>query len=576
MSSNIVLMSDRGMAAIPVWDGGENLVDVRTTGLQVKDRKQDEAGAFAYVRQQVLTRLLHAQSLLPIGVFLLFVEGYRPPALQRCYCEDYSERLGAAHPDWQANELGEAAHHIVSPPESAPHTAGAAVDVTLVDHRGRELDMGTRVNASPEESGGTCYTDAPGLSDRARTNRSTLKAAMSAAGLINHPTEWWHWSFGDRYWALQTGRPAAVYGPVQLPHRHQPASRCTHPNLVRRPEESNTVSPVPSACGTRLPVQPASRTAYTVLPGVAGMAYRTLICALNSHDEQTEHAAIARPLHPPQARAVWAHWGNGAPSHAVHEACQLTGRLACALFAGHPGLCSPAFANTPSPDATRVKRIGDALAVLDQEELVDPQGVWKAAHDAALLTWDELRAWGVWEQLRPWDQAAVCWTISQVASLGPAVRGWAAAARHLASDVRELTGLWDSGRPVGLPGGGEAATLWELFALLPQAWQTLVLGDHRVVPLGSVPLDTAIRDASAQAAAGHAPPEPGSRDRSRRDDEKARKRGAEEATRLARLSYGWRVDGIRRAVLGRGKLSAGSAVMAINTLTGYGISLQRT
>jgi D-alanyl-D-alanine dipeptidase len=28
---------------------------------------------------------------------------------------------------------------------------------------------------------------------------------------VNYPTEWWHWSYGDRYWALMTGAPAARY-----------------------------------------------------------------------------------------------------------------------------------------------------------------------------------------------------------------------------------------------------------------------------------------------------------------------------------------------------------------------------
>jgi D-alanyl-D-alanine dipeptidase len=219
MSSSIVLMSDRRVAAIPLQECGEVLVDVRAHGLTVDDRKQDEAGAFVHVRQRIVARLLHAQSLLPIGVQLLFVEGYRPPDLQRRYFEEYSAELARAHPDWQAAELREAASRYVSPPEIAPHSAGAAVDVTLVDHQGRELDMGTRVNASPEESGGACYTDSTGLSDRARTNRATLKAALSAAGVINYPTEWWHWSFGDRYWALMTGAPAALYGPVDLPQQ---------------------------------------------------------------------------------------------------------------------------------------------------------------------------------------------------------------------------------------------------------------------------------------------------------------------------------------------------------------------
>ncbi|MFC9952716.1 M15 family metallopeptidase [Streptomyces prasinus] len=210
-------MSDRRVAAIPVRECGERLVDVRAHGMAADDRKRDATGAYAHVRQGVLTRLLHARSLLPTGVRLLFVEGFRPPDLQRRYFEEYSDELARAHPDWRATELRKAASRFVSPPEIAPHSAGAAVDVTLTDRQGRELDMGTRVNASPEESGGACYTDAPGLGDRARTNRAVLGGALSAAGLVNYGTEWWHWSYGDRYWALRSGQPAALYGPVGLP-----------------------------------------------------------------------------------------------------------------------------------------------------------------------------------------------------------------------------------------------------------------------------------------------------------------------------------------------------------------------
>ncbi|MFJ6463110.1 M15 family metallopeptidase [Streptomyces sp. NPDC091387] len=216
-TTSIVLMSDRRVAAIPVQERGEALLDARVHGLVVDDRKQDAAGAWAHVRQGVLKRLQRAQALLPGGVQLLFIEGYRPPSLQRRYFEEYSAQLARANPDWQAAELREATSRFVSPPEIAPHSAGAAVDVTLIDHQGRELDMGTRVNASPEESDGACYTDAPNPSARARANRAALGGALSTAGLINYGTQWWHWSFGDRYWALQTQQPAALYGPVELP-----------------------------------------------------------------------------------------------------------------------------------------------------------------------------------------------------------------------------------------------------------------------------------------------------------------------------------------------------------------------
>lgn len=47
----------------------------------------------------------------------------------------------------------------------------------------------------------------------ARRNRDLLAAALDAAGFINYPAEWWHWSYGDRYWAFQTSRETALYGP---------------------------------------------------------------------------------------------------------------------------------------------------------------------------------------------------------------------------------------------------------------------------------------------------------------------------------------------------------------------------
>ncbi|MFD7341113.1 M15 family metallopeptidase [Streptomyces violascens] len=211
----IVLMSDPRVSAIPVADCGEPLIDVRGT-LLVDERRADTAGSYVHLRRGVLDRLVHAQSLLPDGLRLLYVEGYRPPDLQRRYFEEYADELRAVNPAWPDDQVLKAASRYVSPPEIAPHSAGAAVDLTLVDADGIELDMGTRVNANPEESDGACYTDAASISPQARTNRALLADVLSTAGLINYGTEWWHWSYGDRYWALMTGQSAALYGPRTL------------------------------------------------------------------------------------------------------------------------------------------------------------------------------------------------------------------------------------------------------------------------------------------------------------------------------------------------------------------------
>jgi D-alanyl-D-alanine dipeptidase len=74
--------------------------------------------------------------------------------------------------------------------------------------------MLTPIDATPEASDGACFTGAQNISAEARVARETLRAAMRVAGLINYPTEWWHWSFGDRYWALLTAAPHALYGPI--------------------------------------------------------------------------------------------------------------------------------------------------------------------------------------------------------------------------------------------------------------------------------------------------------------------------------------------------------------------------
>jgi zinc D-Ala-D-Ala dipeptidase len=60
--------------------------------------------------------------------------------------------------------------------------------------------MGCLISTHPEDSAGLCYTDHPDVPGAARDARAALGEAMRQAGFVNHPTEWWHWSYGDRYW----------------------------------------------------------------------------------------------------------------------------------------------------------------------------------------------------------------------------------------------------------------------------------------------------------------------------------------------------------------------------------------
>lgn len=204
-----VLLADPVIAALPVVESGEPLVPVPTG-------TADPDGDRPLVRAGVAARLAVAQLLLPPGRRLRVVEGHRRPEDQLAIWRRYAAEVAAAHTFARPDEQRRLTSRFVSPIEVAPHVAGAAVDVTLVDRLGRPVDLGTPIDATPEESRGACFMDAAvGL--EAREERRLLTLAMTGAGFVNYPTEWWHWSHGDRYWAWSVRAGAAVYGPVEAP-----------------------------------------------------------------------------------------------------------------------------------------------------------------------------------------------------------------------------------------------------------------------------------------------------------------------------------------------------------------------
>lgn len=211
MPGGFVLISDQRVRDVPVSECGEPLADCRSR-LLVDERRSDPEGNWAHLRAGVMERLLRAEEKLPHGWRWLLVEGYRPPWLQQSIFDGYAATLRELHPTATEKDIWTVATRWVAPMESAGHIAGAAIDLTVCTHDGAEVDMGSPEAATPEESTGACYTDAPNLTEQARLNRAEMIKALTAVGMVNYPTEWWHWSYGDRYWAWSTSAPDACYG----------------------------------------------------------------------------------------------------------------------------------------------------------------------------------------------------------------------------------------------------------------------------------------------------------------------------------------------------------------------------
>jgi len=212
---------------IPVIECGESLVDVRREGGLLygpPPETPETEPDYCWIRKGVYERLLRVQQRLPAGLRLRLYEGLRSARVQRQLFQEEMQRVAAAHPDFSPRQVHEHATILISPSEHfdgtanlPPHSTGGAVDVEIVDGAGRVIDFGMEAKDWVRVPSAFCETRHENLHEAARGNRLLLCAAMQAEGFVNYPREWWHYSYGDRYWAFIKGEPRALYGPVQRP-----------------------------------------------------------------------------------------------------------------------------------------------------------------------------------------------------------------------------------------------------------------------------------------------------------------------------------------------------------------------
>ncbi len=243
---------------LPIQDTGEPLVPItKASELAMHSAyyHQKIRGALSdiYVRQTVLDKLLQAQRYLKEthpGYTLLVWDGWRPVAVQQALFNDYKADLVSDASAWTGPEekrlfdLGingrtdeEQAEferlatikiqHFVSMPSEdpqcpSPHLTGGSVDLTVVDANGQLLNMGTEFDDFSDRAH-THFFEIHDGNLRIRDNRRLLFSAMTHAGFTNFPYEWWHFDFGNQFYAFrsQLADPSyaitARYGPVLSP-----------------------------------------------------------------------------------------------------------------------------------------------------------------------------------------------------------------------------------------------------------------------------------------------------------------------------------------------------------------------
>ncbi len=130
--------------------------------------------AECYTRVRTAKALLAAnKEFLQKGVKIKFFDCYRPNSVQ------YKMWKIVPNPQYVAN-----------PVKGSIHNKGGAVDITLVDLDGKELDMGTDFDFF----GKRAYHDNLELPKNILANRKLLKETMEKHGFWSIRTEWWHYN----------------------------------------------------------------------------------------------------------------------------------------------------------------------------------------------------------------------------------------------------------------------------------------------------------------------------------------------------------------------------------------------
>lgn len=81
--------------------------------------------------------------------------------------------------------------YVADPRKGSMHNRGSAVDLTIVDSQGKELEMGTPYDYFGVEA----YINYTNLPQKVLANRKLLRDVMVANGFRTTSTEWWHFSY---------------------------------------------------------------------------------------------------------------------------------------------------------------------------------------------------------------------------------------------------------------------------------------------------------------------------------------------------------------------------------------------
>jgi len=191
-------LDERVACNIPTREGQEPLVDIRAfqDGCLILHPSLPSP----LVRKGLAERIIQVAHLLATqGFHLEILELHREIQKQQQEFDAIWEHMKTQHPTLLHEQLWEMTTQFIADPSLCPpHTTGGACDVRLRHaDSGYLVDMGTEMNSITNEA--ALMSD--NISEEAKRHRRILLDAFLKAGCAPMASEWWHYSYGEKYWA---------------------------------------------------------------------------------------------------------------------------------------------------------------------------------------------------------------------------------------------------------------------------------------------------------------------------------------------------------------------------------------
>lgn len=221
-TDKIIYITDPEILAIPIIECHEPLIDLKNQS-EILFGEPPECDLtqpdYTKIRKSVYEKICNAQKTLPNGYRFKVYEGFRSLTVQKILFDEVYENVIKRLPNASAETHFHETTRLASPvinfdgtPNIPAHNTGGAIDIELIDRDGNFVDMGMTAKDWNAVDPELCMTNCKTISLNAQQNRTLLLEAMTAQGFINYPTEWWHFSYGDRYWAYHQKIQQAIYG----------------------------------------------------------------------------------------------------------------------------------------------------------------------------------------------------------------------------------------------------------------------------------------------------------------------------------------------------------------------------